>query len=89
MNFYTEPCVCVYMYMKVNKEINPTVWRKVEKTDNLKFDEFIMKVDIEHFDYNNLLQDFKFMKNVVKIMMDVWWINRRRESVQWKMKYID
>ena len=30
-----------------------------------------MKVDIEHFGYHNLLQDFEFMKNVVKIAMDV------------------
>ena len=30
-----------------------------------------MKVDIEHFGCNNLLQELKFMKNVVKIAMDV------------------
>ena len=29
-----------------------------------------MKVDIVRFDYNNLLQDFKFMKSVIKIAMD-------------------
>ena len=40
-----------------------------------------MKVDFERFSYNNLLQDFKLMKNVVKIAMDVWWNNRRKESV--------
>ena len=28
-----------------------------------------MKFDIECFSYNNLLQDFKFMKSVVKIAM--------------------
>ena len=30
-----------------------------------------MKVDIECFGYNNFLQDFKFIKSVVKIAMDV------------------
>ena len=30
-----------------------------------------MKVDVERFGYNNLLQDFKFMKIIVKIQMDV------------------
>ena len=30
-----------------------------------------MKVDVGRFDYNNLLQDFKFMKNVVNIAIDV------------------
>ena len=30
-----------------------------------------MKVDIEHFGYNDLLQDFNFMKSVVKIAMNV------------------
>ena len=45
--------------------------KKVESTNNLKFDEFIMKVDVERFGCSNLLQVFKFMKNVVKIAMDV------------------
>ena len=31
-----------------------------------------MKVDVEHFGCNNFLQDFKFMKNIDKIAMDVW-----------------
>ena len=30
-----------------------------------------MKVDVERFGYNNLLQDFKFLKNIVNITMDV------------------
>ena len=30
-----------------------------------------MKVDVECFGYNNLLQDFKFMKSFVKIAMGV------------------
>ena len=37
--------VCVYIiyiYMEVNKEMNPTVWRKVEKNKIQNFDEFIM-----------------------------------------------
>ena len=41
-----------------------------------------MKVDVERFGCNNLLQDF--MKNDVKIAMDVWWNNRRKESVNKK-----
>ena len=30
-----------------------------------------MKVDVELFGYNNFLQDFRFMKSVRKIAMDV------------------
>ena len=30
-----------------------------------------MKVDVEHFGYNNFLQDFKFRKNVVKTAIAV------------------
>ena len=44
--------------------------KKIEKINNPKFDEFIMKIDIECFGCNNFLQDLKFMKNV-KIAMDV------------------
>ena len=40
-----------------------------------------MKVDVERLGYNNLRQDFKFMKSVVKIAMDVWWNNRKRKWV--------
>ena len=40
---------------------------KEVKKNNLKFDEFIMKVNVKHFGSNNLLQDFKFMKNVAEI----------------------
>ena len=36
---------------------------------------------IKHFGCNNLLQDFKFMKNVIQIAMHTWWNNRRKESV--------
>ena len=59
--------------MKVNKKINPTFRRKLKKKtqNNPKFVEFIMNVDGERFSCNNLLQDFKFMKNVVKIVMEV------------------
>ena len=74
----------IYIYLEVNKEINPTVWRKLKKQNNPKFDQLIMKVDIEFFSYNNLLHDFKFMKNIVKILMDIWWNNRRKESVDKK-----
>ena len=31
-------------------------------------------------DDNNLLQDFKFMKSLIKIVMDIWWKSRRNES---------
>ena len=47
-----------------------------------------MKVNDEYFGYNNLLQDFKFMKSVVKIAMDVWWNSRRKESVYKKERFI-
>ena len=46
--------------MEVNKEIISDC-RKLKEQNNTKFDEFIMKVDVERFGYNNLLQDFKFM----------------------------
>ena len=52
------------MYVCMNEE-------KLKEQNNPKFDEFMMKVDIERYDCNNLLRDFKFMKNVVKIAMDV------------------
>ena len=54
--------------MEVNKGI---------KSD--KFDEFIMKVDVEHFGCKNLLQDFKFMKIVVKVAMAVWEIAEEKK----------
>ena len=42
-----------------------------KELNNPKFNEFIMKVDVSCFGFNNLLQDFKFMKRVVKIAMNV------------------
>ena len=36
--------------------------KKVGKKN--KFNEFIMKVDIKCYGFNDLLQDFKFMKSV-------------------------
>ena len=56
--------------MDLNKEIKPEK-RSRKKQNNPKFNEFIMKVDIEHFGYNNFLQNCDFMKGVVKIAMDV------------------
>ena len=38
-----------------------------------------MKVDVQRFGSDNLLQGFKFMKNL-KIAMNVW-NNRRKENV--------
>ena len=40
-----------------------------------------MKAYIKCFSFNNLLQNFKFMKSIDKITMDVCWNNRRKESV--------
>ena len=37
-----------------------------------------MKVDIERFGRNNILQDFKFVKNIDKITVDVWGNNSRK-----------
>ena len=54
--------------------------KKSRKTKWSKFDEFIMQVDVERFGYYNLLQDFKFVKSVVKIAMDVSWKSSRKES---------
>ena len=36
----------------------------LKKQSNPTFDEFIMKVDVERFACNNLLQEFESMKNV-------------------------
>ena len=44
---------------------------KLKKLNTPKLNEFIMIVVVERFGYNNLFQDFKFMKNLVKIAMDV------------------
>ena len=43
----------------------------MKKQNNSKFDESIMRVDVERFGNINFLQDFKFMKSV-KIAMDFW-----------------
>ena len=40
-----------------------------------------MKVDFEGFSCNNILPDFKFLRSVVWIAMDVWWNDRRKENV--------
>ena len=45
--------------------------KKVEKTNNPKLGEFIMKVNDECFGCNNFLRDFKAMENVVKTAIDV------------------
>ena len=57
-------CVCVCMCVCVwIRKLIPTVLRKVPKKS--KFDECIIKVDVQHFSYVNLLQDFKFMKSAL------------------------
>ena len=38
---------------------------KKEKTKLSKFDEFIMKVNIKCFSFNDLPQDIKIVKNVI------------------------
>ena len=32
--------------------------KNVEKTNNPKFDQFMIKVDVQRFGFNNFLQDF-------------------------------
>ena len=39
--------------------------KKVEIAKSSKFDEFIMKVNVKHFGFNNHLQHIKFMKSVL------------------------
>ena len=58
---YTYIYIYIYIYMKKSRN----------KQNNPKFDEFIMKFHFEYFNYDNLLQDFKFMKRVCKMAMDV------------------
>ena len=50
--------------MKVNKEIKSNSMKKNRK--NNQKSESIIKVEVECFGYNNLLQDLKLMKIVVK-----------------------
>ena len=64
--------------MEVNKEINSDSTKKSRKKS--KFDQLIMKVDFQHFGYNNLPQDFKFMKSVVKIAMHVWYPPKKKKQ---------
>ena len=67
----------MYVCMEVNKEIKSASEKKSKKkTNNPKFDEFIMKVNVEYFGYHKL-QDFKLMKSVIEIVKDVWWNSRR------------
>ena len=41
--------------------------KKLKRQNNPKFNEFIVEVNVECVSCNNLLQDFKFMKNVFQI----------------------
>ena len=71
----------IHIYIYGSKSANKSdTMKKRWKINNPKFDEFIMKVDVERFGCKNLLQDFKFMK-IVRMAMDVWWNNRKKESV--------
>ena len=54
--------IYIYIYIKGNKS---DIMKKSKKNPNNP------KSDVESFRCNKFLQDFKFMKNVVKIMMDV------------------
>ena len=55
------------------KESTLNIYEKKLKRQNIpKFDEFIMKVNIECFSRNNLLQRFELMKNVVKIVIYIY-----------------
>ena len=74
MKVDVERFVCIYIYIERERETDRQTDRQTEgdlKEENIpKFDEFIMKVDVERFGCNNLLRDFKSMKNV-KIAMDI------------------
>ena len=59
----------IYLFMEVNKEITSDSMKKCRKKQNIP--KFFMKADVKNFGCNNLLQDFKFIKSVVKITMDV------------------
>ena len=47
-----------------------------------------MKVDVEGFVISNLLEDIKFMESVAEKAIDVWWNNRRKESVYKKETFM-
>ena len=51
------------------------IWQHKEsrkkKQNNPKFDEFIKKVDVEHFGFNNLLQDLNNIFNNLKVLKKV------------------
>ena len=54
--------------VNINNSLQITAINNLTCLDN---DEFIINVDVERFSYNNLFQDFKFIKSIVKIGMDV------------------
>ena len=60
---YIYVCVCMCIYMIMYEE-------RLKKQNNAKIDEIIMKVNVEHFGCNNLLQDVKFVKNA-KMTMNI------------------
>ena len=62
--------MCVRVCAEVDKEIKSSSMKKSRKTLS-KLGEFIMKIDVESFGSNNLLQDFEFLKSLVKIAMNV------------------
>ena len=55
------------------------MYRKVEKKKQIiqNLMNLFWKFNVEHFGCNNFLRDF--MKKVFKIVMDVWWNNRRKD----------
>ena len=66
---HTRPHIYIYIY--ITKEIILTFSKKLKKINNPKIEENIMKVNVERFSYNNLLQDVNFVENAVKIAIYV------------------
>ena len=63
MCIYNYKLMYIYIYIYMYVYIYIFIYEEnFEKINSPRFDEFIMKVDVERFGCNNLLQDFRLMK---------------------------
>ena len=64
--------------MKVNIDLNPTVWRKYKnRISQIRWIYFWCKANVKRFGFNNLHQDFDIM-GIVHTAMDVFRANKSK-----------